>query len=125
MSSMFWMQPAPATSATLLSKDRGSQYVAIRNLTIKKGSVSGELVNKSRVLIRDVQLRIRYYWHWKNEYHPGDESPGETIFYTVRKGIPPGKTTRFTYHLSTPLPSRTDGYFESTVSVAGFTKVMR
>ncbi len=122
---MAGIQPKPAIPATLLSVDKAAEIVAVRNVTIKDGAVSGELVNNSRRPLRDVQLLIRYTWHWKNEFRPKDDSPGEAVFYTVEKEIPAGGTAAFTYRPSSPLPSRPDGQFETTVSVAGFTEIIR
>ena len=115
-------QPNPALSATLLSGDQAAQVVTIRNLTI--GVVSGELINKSARPLRDVQLLIRYVWLWNNEFHPGQDELGEAIYYTVEGEIPPGGSKPFTYRPASPLPSRTDGHFEVTVSVAGFTEIL-
>lgn len=119
-----WIQPEFVTSATVLPKDKASRVIVAREITIKEGAISGELVNKSGRTIRNVQLLIRYSWRWKNEFRPGENSPGDVVFYTVRKEIPPGGTVPFTYKPSAPLPSRPDGYFETTVSVAGFTEVI-
>src|SRR4051794_164674 len=47
--------------------DQPPQSITIRNLSVKDGEVSGEIVNSSSRLIRDVQLLIRYTWLWKNE----------------------------------------------------------
>jgi len=40
----------------------------------------------------------------------------------VTAEIPSGATERFTYRVSLP-PSRSDGYFETVVTVAGFTEI--
>ncbi len=125
LSFLIWAQPEAVISATLLPKDKASQVIVIQNTTIKDGTVSGEVVNKSRWTIRGVQLLIRYIWHWKNEYRPGDDSLSDAVYYTLEGEIAPGKAVPFTYKRSVPLPSRPDGYFETTVSVAGFTEVIQ
>lgn len=119
------IQPRPAISATLLSADKAAQVITVRNVTIKEGAVSGELVNKSHRVLRDVQLLIRYTWIWKDEYRPGKDDPGMAVYYTVEREIPPDGTIPFTYRPSQPLPSRADGYFEVAVSVAGYTEVVQ
>lgn len=119
------IQPELAVSATLLDADMAAQVVVARNVTVKEGEVSGELLNKSPRLIRDVQLLVRHTWHWKNEFRPGKDDPGMAVYYTVEKEIPSGGTMPFTYRPSSPLPSRPDGYFETIVSVAGFTEIFR
>lgn len=115
----------PASSATVLLPDQVSKVLTIRNLRVDGGTVSGELVNESPETIRDVQLLIRHDWRWNNERRPKANSPGEAEFYTVQGEIPPGGTKSFTYELSQPLPSRTDGYFDTTVSVAGYTRIVK
>jgi hypothetical protein len=112
-----------AISATLLSADTAAEVVGIRGTTIREGDVSGDLINKSRGLVRDVQLQITYTWLWNDEFHPGKDDPGRTVYYTVEKEIPPGLSVGFAYKPSPPLPSRTDGVFITTVSVAGYSQV--
>jgi hypothetical protein len=110
-------------AATLLSREKASEVVSLRGVEVKGGEVSGELVNQSQRLVRDVQLLIRHTWLWKNEFRPGQDDPGTAVYYTVERSIPPGQSARFTYKPSSPLPSRPDGSYETTVSVAGFTEV--
>ena len=110
-------------AATLLSREKASEVVSLRGVEVKGGEVSGELVNQSQRLVRDVQLLIRHTWLWKNEFRPGQDDPGTAVYYTVERSIPPGQSARFTYEPSSPLPSRPDGSYETTVSVAGFTEV--
>jgi len=114
-----------AMSAAVLSEEKISQIVMVRNVTVKDGVVSGEVLNKSARALREVQLLIRYGWLWKDEFRPGKDDPSMAVYYTVEKEIPPGKSVQFTYRPAPPLSSRPDGYFETTVSVAGFTEVIR
>jgi len=122
---MVWFQPQLAGSATLLGAAKGAQVVVVENVTVKDGVVSGEVLNKSSGLLRDVQLLIRYVWLWKDEMRPGKDDPGMAVYSTLEKEIPPGGRAPFTYRPSPPLPSRSDGRFETTVSVAGFTEVVQ
>ena len=110
-------------AATLRSQEEASKIVAIENVAIKDEEVSGTLVNRSRHTLRDVQLQIRYSWRWKNEFKPKEDTAGETIVRTVEREIPPGETAPFAFKHS--LPARGDGYYETSVSVAGFTEVIR
>ncbi len=120
-----WIHPALVGSATVLLAGDSSKVVTLRNTTVKDGAVSGDLVNKSNRTIRDVQLLIRNIWHWKNEFRPGDDSPGDAVYYTVQREIPPGGSVPFTYNPQTPSTPGPNGNFETTVSVAGFTEVIR
>jgi hypothetical protein len=114
-----------AVAATPLSAEKATEVVAVRGIEVKDGEVSGELVNKSGRVIQDVQVLIRHTWLWKNEFRPGQDDPGTAVYYTVEKQIAPGESARFTYKPPRPLPSRKDGNFATTVSVAGFTEVYR
>lgn len=118
------MRTVSALSATVLPKDDPSQIVAIQNTKIENGTVSGELVNKSNRTVRDVQLSIRHIWQWNDEFHPKEDDLSTTVLYAIKSEIAPGESVFFTYRPPAPLPSPPDGFFETTVSVAGFTEVI-
>jgi hypothetical protein len=111
------------TAATLLSREKASEVVILQGVTVKDGDVAGELGNQSRYPVRDVELLIRHTWLWTKEFQPGQDDPGTAVYYTVQQTIPPGQSVRFTYRPSSPLTSRPDGSYETTVSIAGFTQV--
>jgi hypothetical protein len=116
---------APAVlSQTVQTHEQASKTVALRNVAVRDGVISAAVVNKSNHVIRDVQLLIRHAWLWKNEFQPGEEALGRAVFYDVKWELRPGDSIPFRYNPSPPLPSRTDGYFETEVSVAGFTEVI-
>ena len=116
--------PSKTTAAaTLLPAETAAEVVSVRGVTVREGDVSGDLINKSRGLVRDVQLQIKYRWLWNDEFHPGQDDPGRTVYYTVEKEIPPGQSIGFAYKPAPPLPSRTDGVFITSVSVAGYSLV--
>jgi len=73
-----------------------------------------------------VQLFIRYTFLWKNEFHPGKESPSGAFYPTVSGDIAAGGSLPFQFAPSPPLPKRSDGQFEQpSVSIAGFTQVIQ
>ena len=97
------------------------QSVSVRDLAIKDGKATGVLVNHSRDPVRDVSMLVRHTWYWRNEYHPGSDSPGTSFYHTIRGEIPPNGTLRFA--IAVPqMSSRHDGHFETSVQVAGFTE---
>jgi len=100
-----------------------AEAVVVRNLTVTDGTVSGDLVNTSPRLVRDVRLLIRHTWLWTSEQSPGEESPGRAAYSTVREDIPPGGSRSFTARANPPLPVRSDGRFETSVEVVGFTEI--
>ena len=115
-------------SAALGSDDtldaRAVSKVSARNVTLQGDAVSGVIANDSPHAVRDVKLEITYGWLWKNERHPGTDNPGRTDLYTLAGEIPAGGSMPFTYRPSSPLPTRSDGTFNASASVIGFTEVV-
>lgn len=111
-------------SQSLRSKEEISRMIALENISVQDGRVSGEVHNTSANTLRDVQLFIRYTWVWDNEFHPGSDDPGAAYNYTPPKDIPPGGRVSFTFSPSPPLAKATGGHFVTSVSVAGFTEVI-
>jgi hypothetical protein len=114
---------ARAVPQTIASGGEASTTVAITDLKVRGGSVSGMLVNKGPQPVHDVRLLIRYTWHWNNERHPGEDNPGRADFSVVPLEIPPGGSVPFGHDASPPLPARSDGHFTVAVEVMGFTEV--
>jgi hypothetical protein len=115
----------PAFAQIVASQQQAASVLAIENLAVKDGTVSGTIRNKSPNTVRDVQLFIRYTWLWANEFHPGKNNPSEAFYQTVSGEIAPGGTMPFKFTPSSPLPKRSGGKFERpSVSIAGFTQVI-
>ena len=117
----------PSFAQTVFSQQQADSVLRIENVAAQPdGSVSGEIRNNSKNTVRDVQLFIRSTFLWKNEFHPGKESPSVASYPTISGEIAPGKSLPFKFMPSPPLPKRTDGRFERpSVSVAGFTQVIQ
>lgn len=120
-----WVGPRSSLAAAPTLSEGAADVVVVRNVAVKDGEVTGELVNKTNHAVRDVQLQIRHLWQWKDEFRPGTDELGRTVYQTVESEIPPGGSVRFTYRPSAPLVSRPDGFYQTTVSVAGFAEVYR
>jgi hypothetical protein len=116
---------AAAEKTAVVAGNDVSRIATLRDVSIKNGEVSGEVVNNSSDTLRDVVLEIRYSWLWADEYHPGKDDPGRTVYHTAAKDIPPGGNARFEYKPSPPLPVRRDGSFLIDVKIAGFERVYR
>ena len=119
------VSPAAARTETLVAEEPSSRVIVVRDVTTRHGVVNGVLVNHSRKLLRDVRLLFHHTWYWRDELHPGDDSPGRVEYYTVRSEIPPTEDVEFTYHPEPSLPERPDGHFETTVDVVGWTEIGR
>src|SRR3990172_4939890 len=92
----------------VLPPPEASKFVAVHNATAQENMVSGA---------------IRHIWHWNNEFRPGENPPGSANYFTVSAELASGGSERFTYQLPSPLPARSDGHFETVVTVAGFTEI--
>ncbi len=112
---------ATATS-TVVPSSEAAQTIVINNLTVTNDSVSGTIVNKSPATVRAVELQLRQVWQWKDERHPGTDSPGRTLPLTLAGDIAPNASAPFTFQ--TPrLPERSDGRFVTTMDVLSFSEV--
>jgi hypothetical protein len=111
------------TSTQVVPNDHVSQLVALRDVSVNGGDISGVIVNTSGRPVRDVELLIRYDWLWNNEFRPKDDNPSRAVYYTVPGEIPPGGQARFTYRVDPPLPSRADGQFRTSAEVVGLVEV--
>jgi hypothetical protein len=118
-----WAKPLFAQNVA--SQQQAASVLAIENLAVLDGTLSGAIRNKSPNTVRDVQLFVRYTWLWANEFRPGKDNPSEAFYQTVPGDIAPGGSMPFKFTPSPPLPRRSGGRFaQPTVSVAGFTQVM-
>lgn len=87
------------------------------------GSVTATVKNDTNGSMRDVKLLVTHTWYWKDERHPGEDSPGRSAYVSLAEEIPPGGSAAFIYTPDPPLPQRADGSFQTTVAVQGFTQV--
>lgn len=116
--------PLHGTNATaaVVSSPEAAQTIVISDLTVKDDSVSGTVVNKSSATVRGVELLLRQTWLWNNEFHPGADSPGRALPFTLRGDVAPNASASFTFQ-TPPLDQRSDGRFVTTMDVTGFTEV--
>ena len=121
----FWANPS--LSQTVLSHQQAGNALAIEKVAAQAdGTVTGEIRNNSKNTVRDVQLFIRSTFLWKDEFHPGKESPSAAFYPTLSGEIAPGGSLPFKFTPTPPLPKRKDGRFEApSVSIAGFTQVIQ
>ena len=113
-----------ARSQTVRERTEIAAVLAIENLSVQEGVVAGEIFNRSRHTVRDVQVLIRNTWLWDEEFKPGKDDPGTSIYYTLPRDIPAGGRLPFTYSPSPPLPKASGGRFEITVAIAGYAEVI-
>jgi hypothetical protein len=114
-----------AADDTVVPPEHLQKTVDVLDVQAQPAQVSGVLVNLSSKPVRSIRVRIDQAWLWKNERHPGEnkDNPGRSQFYTVPGEIPPGGRLPFTYRPDTPLPQRSDGRFETSVSVVSLEQI--
>lgn len=118
-----WAGAAGAQEHLIAGRKTGGD-VTVRDIANANGEVSGVLVNNSGRQLHDIRLMVHHNWFWKSETKPGDDNPGRVEYYTVKTTIEPHGTASFRYRPSPPLPTdRTDGRFETTIDVVGYTEV--
>jgi hypothetical protein len=100
------------------------RVLTIEKLTIKDHAVSGEVINRSARLLRDVELFIRYTWLWDDEMKPGKADPGSSTYYNLQKEIAPGGRLPFTFSPSPPLTQMSGGHYQTSVTIAGYAEVI-
>jgi hypothetical protein len=119
------LSPKPSFAQNVASQEQAGSVLTIDKVTVQDGTVTGEIRNKSKNTVRDVQLFIRYTWLWANERHPGKDDPSVAFYPTMAGEIAPGGSMPFKFTPSPPLPKRSGGKFEGpSVSIAGFTQVI-
>jgi hypothetical protein len=116
--------PLTGWAQQLRSPEEASRLVSLEKVVVENGSASGEIHNRTAHTLRDVELLIRNDWFWTNEFKPGADGAGSSVYYKVAGEVPPGGTARFKYTPATPLAKRPDGYYQTTVKIAGFTEVI-
>jgi hypothetical protein len=111
-----------AWAETIVSRQQAAQDVLVSDVRAEDGAVSGVVVNNTGHEIQNVKLLVRYDWLWANEFSPGQDSPGRAIVHIIEEDIPPGGQMPFTYHPESPLRQRSDGRFQTSVVVLGYTQ---
>jgi hypothetical protein len=114
-----------AVAQELTTPQRLSRAVELYNVSTQpNGVISGKLANRTGYVIRDVKLMIDYAWIWRNDFKPGADNPGRTLYTTVRGDIGPHGENNFTFEPSPPLSSSDDGHFDPVVKVVGYTQIV-
>ena len=117
-----------ATSASgqdLISSRQLARSVYLGGVGVEpNGTISGTILNRTGLTVRDVKLMIDYSWVWGNDFKPGEDSPGRTVYLTAPNEIPPHGQGSFTYRPSPPLSARTDGHYVPMVRVVGYTQMV-
>src|SRR6185436_19155875 len=117
----------PETGGALtveISDGDARSQVSVRDIARRGDVIAATLDNRSGDEIRDVRVLIDVPFLWKDEFHPGEDSPGRSVVWTVRGPIAPRGQLAFEFMPQPPLPERTDGRFgDPNVHVLGYESV--
>jgi hypothetical protein len=97
--------------------------VLVEDVRASPHSVHGRVRNLEDGELRDIRLLITHTFLWDDEMHPGENNPGRTDIFTIPGPIAPRGGLTFEEKLVPPLPARSDGYYQTSVQVLGFTRV--
>jgi hypothetical protein len=113
---------AAAPAAALDDPAAVDARIAVRDVRVRDGAIEATLVNRGPREIRDVRLLVDYVYHWPDEMHPGDESPGRAWPHVVPGPIPPGASQPVRFEPPGGLPTA-PGLFSPEIQVLGFREV--
>lgn len=118
----FAQNSAAGETRTILTGSTESDIIDVTDVQGSGNRVTATLVNNSGNRIRDIQLVIRHTFLWKNERAPGKDNPGRSEYFLVLGELAPNGKLAVEYQADPALPERTDGTFETSIEVAGFTE---
>ena len=116
---------APASATTVeIADDDATSVIAVADASRREDTIIGTLINRGGDDVRDVRLLIDVAFLWKDELHPGDDSPGRSAVLTVAGPIAPHGQLAFEFTPTPPLADRSDGrYADPKVHVLGYSFV--
>jgi hypothetical protein len=110
---------APATTVEISDGDTDAR-VGLVDIALRGDVVVGTLINKSSDQIRDIRLLVDFEFLWKDELHPGEDSPGRSVVLTVPGTLEPNAKLAFELKPNPPIPARDDGRFQAKAHVMGY-----
>lgn len=113
---------APAARALkIVPRSAADRAVGIEDVQVQDQTVTGRLVNRSGHELSDVRLLVDHPFVWKDEWHPGRESPSRASMEDIPGPIAPGQSLPFRFGPE-KLPARRDGHFATRVKLLGYTE---
>ena len=121
---LFWLGASAAIAQTVVTVEEASKTLKLENLNATPDRVTGVVVNESPHQVRDINILVQYHWLWNNEFHPGQNSPGELATVHLDKTLAPGASLPFSYTPRLSANERHDGRFMPEVDIGGFTVIV-
>ena len=114
---------APARGASAVdTPSEVESSVSVGDVAVSEGRIEATLTNRGAHELRNVRVLISYVYHWPEEHHPGDDSPGHAWTHVVPGPLAPGASAPLSFAPPGGLPEG-PGQFEPRVQVLGFTEV--
>jgi hypothetical protein len=114
MSGLAWADTTEMTSLDTV--------VRVEGVRTRGDEVEGRVVNETGDQLEDVRLMVSDQFLWRNERHPGEDSPSAAHAVTVPGPIPPHGSAAFSFRRPSPLPDRRDGQFVTDVEPVELTR---
>jgi hypothetical protein len=114
-------QAPPQAGQELVGSGELDSVVRVRDILVGSTEISGTIVNLTDDELRDVRLRVRDMFLWRNERRPGEDDFSRAEEFVVRGPVPPRGALAFTAPRS-PLAPRSDGEYRTSVDVTSLTR---
>jgi hypothetical protein len=101
---------------------RLDDVLAVQGVESDGATVRGRIVNQTDDQLENVRLLVSDQFLWRNERHPGPESPSDVHTVIVPGPIPPHASAAFDFRRPSALPDRRDGEFVTDVSPIELTR---
>jgi hypothetical protein len=96
--------------------------VSIEGVQSTEDEVRGRIVNETDDQLENVRLLVSDQFLWRNERHPGPDSPSDAAAVVVPGPIPPHGSVTFRFKRPSPLPDRRDGTFVTDITPVELTR---
>lgn len=113
--------PPPPSQQEVVAVGQLDSVVRVRDVLVGSHEIGGTIVNLTDDELRDVRLRVRDMFLWRNERRPGEDDFSRAEELVVRGPIPPRGALAFTAPRS-PIAPRSDGEFRTSVEVTSLTR---
>jgi hypothetical protein len=124
LGSVCFFSPLTAMAQIVVPTEQVEKILVIRDVTVKKNRLLGEITNNSPLKVRDISLMVQHVLRSKDGLNPKLESPLKAFLLALDRELLPGETATFGSTVFLPEDAQRDGNVVTDVSVAAFTLVV-
>lgn len=81
--------PLIATAQKVASQEDVHTVLTIEKVSVSDGTITGEIRNRGRHNVHDIQLLVRYVWLWHDERKPGKIDPSTSSYHSLPTELVP------------------------------------